>query len=143
MNSQFQENWDEPLLATPPLTKLYNLGPIGLGTLMVECLSSYIRRLSDAHGVPTWVLVNREFAPRFQRKSIIAANGHCDLFGKMGMTINGNNASAREAVAILERLTGAKTLPSLTFSRLGNAFGISSKRIAASIHMGCIKLCRP
>ncbi len=118
MNLGIHEVWD--VASVPPsVTRLYNLPPIGLGTPMVECLSSYIHRLADAHGVPTWVLVCREFGPLFERKSIIAANGHCDLFGKMGMALNGNNASALEAVTILGKLTGARSLLSLTFSRLG------------------------
>jgi hypothetical protein len=51
--------------------------------------------------------------------SILASNGHCDLFGKLGMTINGNNDTSREAVAILQELTGQMELSFLTFSRLG------------------------
>jgi hypothetical protein len=95
-------------------TRLPTLVPIGLGTPMVECLSSYIHRLAWAHGLPTWVLVCREIAPRFRRQSILTSNGHCDLFGRVGMTINGNNGTAREAIAVLESLTGQTPLHSLT-----------------------------
>src|SRR5437773_2093691 len=104
MKEEGQAEWDESPVFVPPRTRLYRLEPIGLETPMVECLSSYIHRLAEAHGLPTWVLVCRELAPRFRRKSILASNGHCDLFGKVGMTINGNNNTALEAIAILEAL---------------------------------------
>ena len=38
----------------------------------------------------------------------------------MGMTVNGNNATALEAVVILQALTGQTILRSLTFCRLGS-----------------------
>jgi hypothetical protein len=85
---------------------------------MVECLSSFIHRLAEAHGLPTWVLVRRELAPHFQRKSILGSRGGCELLGKMGGAINGNNASALEAVQILESLTGHANLSGLTLGKL-------------------------
>src|SRR6185295_13941056 len=51
---------------------------------------------------------------------IMGSNGYCDLFGRVGMTINGDNDTARECITILEALTGQKSLRPLTFSRLGN-----------------------
>ena len=39
---------------------------------MVECLSSYIHRLAEAHGLPTWILVCKELAPRFGQWSLLA-----------------------------------------------------------------------
>ena len=120
MKEGIHPDWDDSPVRVPPRTRLYHLDPIGRGTPMVECLSSYIHRLAEAHGLPTWVLVCRELAPRFRRMSILASNGHCDLFGKLGMTINGNNDTSREAVAILQELTGQMELSFLTFSRLGS-----------------------
>lgn len=119
MKEEIQLNWDESPVFMPPRTRLYRLEPIGLGTPMVECLSSYIHRLAEAHGLPTWVLVCKELAPRFGQWSLLASNGHCDLFGKLGMTINGNNDTALEIIAILKKLTGYNDLSSLTFCRLG------------------------
>jgi hypothetical protein len=71
MNSSVQLEISEPLVVVPPRTRLYRLEPIGLGTAMVECVASYIHRLAEAHGLPTWVLVRRELAPRFLHKSIL------------------------------------------------------------------------
>ena len=49
---------------------------------------------------------------------MLTANGHCDLFGKVGITINGNNDTAREAVAVLQMLTGQPMVRDMTFCRL-------------------------
>lgn len=119
MKEGIQPDWDESPVLVPSRSRLYRLEPIGLGTPMVECLSSYIHRVAEAHGLPTWVLVCREVAPRFHRRSILTSNGHCDLFGKLGMTVNGNNDTALETIAILEKLTGQTKLSFLTFCRLG------------------------
>ena len=54
MTPEFEQAWNEPPVAAPPRTRLYRLEPIGLGTSMVECVSSYIHRLAAAHGIPTW-----------------------------------------------------------------------------------------
>ena len=119
MNSSVQLEISEPLVVVPPRTRLYRLEPIGLGTAMVECVASYIHRLAEAHGLPTWVLVRRELAPRFQHKSILGVEGDCSLFKKMGATINGENGSARETVQILETLTGHGSVCCLNFTKFG------------------------
>jgi hypothetical protein len=60
-------------------------------------------------------LVTREIAPLFNRKSILdVPNGHCDLLGKFGGAVNGNNGTAKEAVKALERLTTQGGLTNLT-----------------------------
>lgn len=135
MSLDIQPDWDESPVAVPPRARLYRLEPIGLGTPMVECLSSYIHRLAAAHGLPTWVLVCRELAPRFQRKSILASNGHCDLFGKVGMTITGNNDTALEMVAVVQALTGQTMLRSMTFCLLGEL--VAEHRILRSTQAWC------
>ena len=120
MNANNSQALDDSPLVMPPRSRLFNLKPTGLGTPAVECLASYIHRLAAAHGLPTWVLVGRELVPHFERKSIAGPNGYCDLLGQVGMTINGDNDTARETVDILQSLTGQTTLRSLTLCRLGN-----------------------
>lgn len=85
---------------------------------MVESLSSFTHRLAEAHGLPTWILVRRELAPLFERKSILGSRGGCELLGKMGGAINGNNVSALEAVRIMQMLTGHANLSNLTLAKL-------------------------
>ena len=135
MNPADQQYLDESPPVLPPRSRLFNLKPIGLGTPMVECLAGYIHRLSAAHGLPTWVLVCRELAPRFERKSMTGPNGYCDLFGRVGMTINGDNGTTLEMVAILQTLTGQTALRSLTFCRLGNL--VAEQRILRRSQAWC------
>ena len=126
---------DESTVLAPPRSRLFKLEPIGLGTPMVECLASYIHRLAAAHGVPTWVLACRELASRFERKSIIGPNGYCDLFGSVGMSINGVYGAALETAAILQDLTGQSNLRSLTFITLGNL--VAEQRILRRTQTWC------
>ena len=135
MNYEAAMNWDEVSAIPPARSRLYRLEPIGLGTPLVECLTSYIHRLAAAHGLPTWVLVCREIAPQFRRKSMLTANGHCDLFGKVGITINGNNDTARETVAVLQMLTGQPMVRDMTFCRLGGL--VAAHRILRGTQAWC------
>ena len=135
MNATSLQSLDDSLLVMPPRSRLFNLKPTGLGTPIVECLASYIHRLAAAHGLPTWVLVGRELVPQFKRKSITGPNGYCDLLGQVGMTINGDNHTARESVAILQSLTGQTTLSSLTFCRPGNL--VAEQRVLRRTQAWC------
>lgn len=127
MNDGFATTWDDTPVLLPERSRLYRLAPIGLGTALVESAASYIHRLAAAHGLPTWVLVRHELAPRFRRPSVALPNGHCDLFGPMGATINGNNPTAAEMASILEALTGQGGLINLTFKPW--AWGLSTGRL--------------
>ena len=89
------------------------LDPCGLREGPVESLTAYLRRLADAHGLATWGLVIREFAPRFSRP-LVDGDGHTDLFGPFGAALNGIAGTALQAVEILSGLTGRKDLQSLT-----------------------------
>jgi hypothetical protein len=57
------EEWDLSLLHVPARSTLYALKPIGVGTPRVECLTSYIARLADAHCVFPGVLMEKIIVP--------------------------------------------------------------------------------
>lgn len=135
MNSPVQLERSEPLVVVPPRTRLYRLEPIGLGTAMVESLASFIHRLAEAHGVPTSVFLRHELAPRFQRKTILGSRGGCDLLGKMGSAINGDNGSALEAVQILATLTGHERVGCLNFSKFGGL--LAGRKLLRSCQAWC------
>ena len=61
------ENWilNPPTLR--PRTYLYHLEPIGIGTPLVESLTSYIGRLAAAHAVSMGILSTKEFGPRVSK----------------------------------------------------------------------------
>ena len=54
------EKWDMTAPIVPPRSRFFNLSPAGLGTSMVECLTSYLSRLAQAHSVTPGVLHHRE-----------------------------------------------------------------------------------
>src|SRR6266571_3591664 len=47
----------------PPRSRLYCLAPIGVGTPMVECLTSYINRLAWLYRISPRILVAEEIMP--------------------------------------------------------------------------------
>jgi len=52
------ESWDLTVPGVPPRARFYPLEPIGIGTPLVESLTSYLLRLAEAHGVPVGVLTD-------------------------------------------------------------------------------------
>lgn len=100
----------------PPRSKLYCLAPLGMGTVEVECLTSYIQRLAWSYRVSSWVLVAQEVLPLY--------NGPYDLgsspqrlggFGRTrAMRLNGTGEVASAWVKTLEQLTGRSDLHALT-----------------------------
>ncbi len=53
------------MIEMPPRSKLYSLAPLGMGTVEVESLTSYIQRLAWAYRVSSWVLVVQEVLPLY------------------------------------------------------------------------------
>ena len=105
----------------PVRSRLNPICPIGRGTGLVQGLPSYIHHLAASHSLPTWTLVCRIIAPEFSRKTVATKHGHCDLFGKMGASTLGNNQTAAQAVAILEKLSSVAGLDALTLLKFGKS----------------------
>jgi len=112
MNSQFLRARD-PKSSVCKASRFISLSPCGLSDGMGESLTGYLARLADAHGLATWGLVVREFAPRFCRP-LVDKEGHSDLFGPFGAALNGLGRTALQAVKILGSLTGGEGLELLT-----------------------------
>jgi hypothetical protein len=45
------ETWDMTAPVIPPRSRLFHINPVGLGTPLVECLTSYISRVAQAHSI--------------------------------------------------------------------------------------------
>ena len=107
------ETWDTDTSLLPPLTRLYHLPPIGVGTPMVESLTGYIVRLAEEHCVSAGVLYWKEIRT-------LAAKGNIFTFrvtnngGYSTHTINGLGSPAADFVRALENLTGRRDLSCLT-----------------------------
>jgi hypothetical protein len=51
------DSWSLSISPIPPRSRLYALEPIGVGTALVESLSSYVARLAEAHSISVGDLV--------------------------------------------------------------------------------------
>ena len=77
--------WPLSIPHLPPRSDLAPIEPIGVGTGLVEGLTSYIMRLAEAHSVSTGDLVRRELATvpekdtetTSRKRESATANGNC------------------------------------------------------------------
>jgi len=122
------ESWDCAPALLPPRSRLYALEPIGVGTPLVESLSSYVVRLADSHAVSVGDLVGRELsrvAPkpltscgRFMKENRASSHG----FYARTCAISGFGKSSKRWIEALERATLRTTLRFLTLSPFDGAF---------------------
>ena len=100
-------------------TRLYHLVPLGIGTPMVESLTGYISRLAAAHVVSAGALLTDEILPRIPKGVPVGGKSRkstdtCQLGLNGPHTINGLTERAEHWVRVLQHLTGADNLQSLT-----------------------------
>ena len=121
----------------PPRSRLYSLPAQGLGTGLVESLTSYITRLADAHCLPVWLLVCREIAPVFSSEMVTRKNGTSDLFKSLGSAINGNTATATQMAKVVSQLTGVPydNLVKLTLAPCGEF--LAKKPLLSKLQKWC------
>jgi hypothetical protein len=111
-----------PLLEMPPRSQLYHLPPIGVGTALVESLSSYINRLAWAYRVNARTLVAYEVLPHLSGSHYVQA-GPLRLggFGRTrSMVVNGASLVAYDWAATLGQLTMRSDLRQLTLHQWAN-----------------------
>src|SRR5712692_6364911 len=109
------DKWDLTPLSIPPRSALYAPSPIGMGTPLVESLTSYITRLAEAHCVFSGILVSKMIAPLVpgysplqKQHSLFADSG-----GRSNL-LNGTGRPASYAIQALELLTSRADLCYLT-----------------------------
>src|SRR5688572_4133650 len=119
-NSTYQTypHWD---IESPPLpvrSRLFRLEPIGIGTVEVESLTSYIARLAEAHCVsPRKLLCEEILAPAGKHTVHYSAS---PLFS--GEQINSMGSLAQLAATSLEQLTMRRDLHYMTMLPWKNLF---------------------
>src|SRR5260370_5067184 len=103
--------------------KLYWLGPLGVGTVEIESLTSYIQGLGWAYRVSSWVLVVQEVLPLYNGPYDLRSSPHrLGGFGRTrAMRLNGTGEGASAWVKTLEQLTGRTDLRVLTADPWANA----------------------
>jgi hypothetical protein len=118
-------------LETPPVSRLYSLPPIGLGTGLVESLTNYTARLAQAHRVIPAQLFIREILPvrnELPAELRIGAS-RSSAFGGYNQYFNGCTKAADFLTAALAKLTLRSDLVSLSMLRWRGAIaGLSLSR---------------
>ncbi|MDH3674029.1 MAG: TniQ family protein [Anaerolineae bacterium] len=104
--------WKLALPQLPPRSRLYHLCPLGLGTPLVESLTSYLVRLAQAHCVSVGQLLRHEIAPASDELTF--QSGSLSSWFKSFYTINGLDHFARNFARTLQRLTLHSQLQYLT-----------------------------
>lgn len=118
--------WDWETLGLPPRSHFYPLKPIGLGTVWVESLTSYIARLAQEHTTLPTTLVNKEIVPCLGTTRLQAASLRL---------LNGAYPYSLAFVKVLEQLTANENLRSLTMLRWINV--VDPKRIVHATRRWC------
>jgi len=112
------EGWTEEPPMWPSHSRLYHLSPIGVGTPLVESLTSYIARLAAAHHVYPRSLVFHEMAPYLhplaQARTEETKRGSMSRLLQASSQWNGPTESAKEMIEVLSRLTEREDLHWLT-----------------------------
>ncbi len=106
----------EKVIELPPRSRLYCLPPLGMGTVEVESLTSYIQRLAWAYRVNPRVLVSQEIFPHLRQAYYAQPDlGRLGSFSRTrSMSINGTGDVARDWTEVLEQLTMRSDLRFLT-----------------------------
>jgi TniQ len=132
MEKSVHKLYEESTLTLPPMPQpstLYALKPIGIGTPVVESLTSYIARLAEAHCVFPGVLMRKIIAP-FAESHPMGTRGSVAMDlrdGKATAAFNSAHHRARNAVNTVESLTqqhGLHVLTMLPWTEVFPLFGL-------------------
>src|SRR5258708_17936278 len=109
---------EEVASGEPPRSRLYSLVPAGIGTPLIESLTSYINRLAWTYRVEPRILVAQEIVPQLGRayhfqSSLSLLGAYCR---SEAMSINGTGETALDWSSTLTRLTTRENLRDLTLS---------------------------
>jgi hypothetical protein len=120
------EIWDLSPADCYPHSHLYHLEPIGIGTPNVECLTGYIARLAQAHGVTPHQLILHQLASLYGRKQLIEPSnqGFPTFWKTCSPALNSFGRISLDMVDALQSLTLCQDLIALTLLTWANVFPI-------------------
>jgi hypothetical protein len=102
-------------LTYEPRSILYNLEPRGLGTLMIESLTSYLTRIAAEHNNTVGQLVNKLIIPNLDKDYLyLSSNYGGNRFYEGAKTLNGFMENASSVVKAMEFLTSRCDIEKLT-----------------------------
>jgi hypothetical protein len=134
------EVYDLQLPAVPKRSALYSLDPIGIGTSMVESLTSYLIRLAYEHCVVPGVLVTTSIAP-LALSNVSPHEHQINIQAIWGgdyintSMCNGMRTTACNITTILKQLTGRDELHLLTMQPWAEV--IAAMRLFRNKRMWC------
>ncbi len=122
LSSELEDSFWEPesLPPIPERSRLYSLQPVGVGTAQVECLTSYMSRLADAHNLSVGAMfywgAAATTAAIFEQKLVPYSDGakRGSHLLSASMYLNGFSVTPQSWVAALERVTQVSNLRELT-----------------------------
>jgi hypothetical protein len=100
----------------PPRTLLYNMPPIGLGTALVESMTSFGSRHAHKHYISANSLFLLLVRPHMIQMDANAVRLPTSISDK-GWTFNGHHVSSRLMIRVFELMTGRNDLESLSLAR--------------------------
>jgi hypothetical protein len=110
--------WPEEQMETKSHSRLYSLEPIGIGSPIVESMTSYIVRLSEAHSVYPSTLMTYEIRPLLKQPSLdqkgYFISEHLRPYGNNSTALNSYTRQTSDMVQALEQLTCRYDLRFLT-----------------------------
>lgn len=129
--------WDLTPLPMPERSTLYAPSPLGMGTALVESLSSYVMRLAEAHCVFSGLLMSKVIVPLVPGYAPLQQHALFRENGDKSTLLNGTGLSAKYAVAALEKLTGRTDLVRLTLLPLAAIFPAKAGRLLRATKAWC------
>lgn len=130
------EVWSQGSLHTPEHSKLVPLKPIGVGTPLVESLTSYVARLAATHSVPPFELLTCLLLPEWRDQTetgTATLTELCNRTIKSSSNINGLGPRAQRWVNAIEHAAGRKRLDTFTmlpFASILSVHGLLSPKRA-------------
>jgi Zn ribbon nucleic-acid-binding protein len=116
-------------------TRLYCLEPEGIGTSLVEGLSSYIARLAEQHRVKVSALLSYECGPLMDSYMLKAKPRISEGFFNSSYAVNSGNSVGQKIAATLNELTGRSDIYHLTMYKWRSQSGMH--RIIKDIKTWC------
>jgi hypothetical protein len=110
-------------------SKFFNLAAVGIGTSEIECLTSYISRLSRTHNLSVGMFLSKAVWPEISSNKLLVTNP--EQIGKKSSALNNYHESAKELLKILKALTTNNDLDLLTvfdFNNILHAYELGGKK---------------
>lgn len=122
---ELYNDWDSMVNHFDERSQFNSLPPIGIGTIEVESLTSYIKRLCKSHHIPVRKFFSMTIIPRVSDRS--SGNKLSSIIRKSS-AIYSTTSTAEILVKELESLTLREGLQSLTFSNFNSFFSPNDTR---------------